>query len=62
MSKTGYQNLKIIVLIVAIMLGVKLDQKGAHHACADCEDTPVIPVLHEEPNIVAQDRFQGKDT
>jgi hypothetical protein len=61
MTQTGWQNAKIALLVVALLLGAKLDRDGAHHACADCTPETVVPALHEGPSIVAQDRFKGKD-
>lgn len=61
MTQTGWQNVKIALLVVALLLGVKLDRDGAHHACAECGPETVVPVLHKDPGVVAQDRFKGKD-
>lgn len=61
MTQAGWQNAKIALLVVALLLGAKLDRDGAHHACMDCIQETVVPALHESPSIVAQDRFKGKD-
>lgn len=61
MTQTGWQNTKIALLVVALILGAKLDPDRADHACADCGPETVVPVLQEESGIVAQDGFKGKD-
>lgn len=61
MTKTGWQNVKMLCLAVAMVLGVALHHKDAKSdiACEDCADTPV---LVKETGVVAQDRFDHKDT
>lgn len=61
MTQSGWQNIKVAVLVVALLLGAKLDHKGAEHACAECDHEIVVPVLQEETDVVTQDRFEGKD-
>ena len=61
MTQTRWQNAKIALLVAALLLGAKLDRDGAHHACADCTPETIVPALHEDPSIIAKDRFQCKD-
>ncbi|MEN8936218.1 MAG: hypothetical protein ABF245_14925 [Planktotalea arctica] len=61
MTQTGWQNAKIALLVAALLLGAKLDRDGAHHACAACAPETIVPVLQEDPGIITQDRFKGKD-
>lgn len=61
MTKSGWQNIKLTLLVVALLLGAKLDHKGAEQACADCDHEIVVPVLQEEGDVIAQDGFKGKD-
>lgn len=63
MTQSQTLNLKTALLVAAIALSLGLDRtRDVELACeTSCTSAPQ-PILVKEPGIVAQDRFQGKDT
>ena len=61
LTQAGWQNAKLAILVVALLVAAKMDHKEAHHACKGCDTETVVPVLQEKPDVVSKDYFQSKD-